>query len=129
MIKLVTRGPIKPWNGNKMKICHLEWMMQEQLNFPVIRKKATLKGKRIPTNKEVGNDDNQKSEVIEFLKQFDLNIKYGPCIGISRKCRMARAKGIYKEDKEYMEIVEKYLNSYIGDDVKESLWYRIDPKP
>ncbi len=56
------------------------------------------------------------------LKQFDLNMKYGPCVGLSRLERWKRAQ---KFNKNPPQDVLSILESFIDDqEVQQPLWYK-----
>ncbi|CAK9211452.1 unnamed protein product [Sphagnum troendelagicum] len=65
-------------------------------------------------SKEAQDDD----DVEEILRQFDMNLAYGPCLGLSRLARWERARGIGLNPSQHVKDV---LELCAGGD-SECLW-------
>lgn len=62
--------------------------------------------------------DDDDDDVEEILRQFDLNLAYGPCLGLSRLARWERARGIGLNPSQHVKDV---LELCAGGD-SECLW-------
>ena len=65
---------------------------------------------------------------IDFLKKFDLQMDYGPCVGVSRMTRFHRAVRLRKEpDPKVLQVLERFSTKSDGvtDDVEitQCLWH------
>jgi len=63
-------------------------------------------------------DDDNDDDVEEILRQFDMNLAYGPCLGLSRLARWERARGIGLNPSQH---VKDLLELCAGGD-SECLW-------
>ncbi|CAM6061670.1 unnamed protein product [Sphagnum tenellum] len=68
--------------------------------------------------KEQDDDDDDDDDVEEILRQFDMNLAYGPCLGLSRLARWERARGIGLNPSQHVKDV---LELCAGGD-SECLW-------
>ncbi|CAK9212750.1 unnamed protein product [Sphagnum jensenii] len=62
--------------------------------------------------------DDDDDDVEEILRQFDMNLAYGPCLGLSRLARWERARGIGLNPSQHVKDV---LELCAGGD-SECLW-------
>eukprot|EP00126_Sphaerothecum_destruens_P009917 Sdes_comp20627_c0_seq3m15765 len=82
--------------------------------FPVRKdsKKKSLSNFSVPEKNSSPKSNDANEEIFALLKSFDLNYKFGPCIGISRKKRweIANRNGLNPPEK-ILEILEKHANA------------------
>ena len=72
------------------------------------------------------------TEALEYLKRFDLDMRYGPCLGITRMQRYTRAISLNiqpKPDPLIPIVIERFenmtgLSEEEREDLRECLWYR-----
>ncbi len=71
--------------------------------------------------------DLEKEEIIRELRDFDLNSKFGPCVGISRIERWERAKVYNKAPPVRVGelLVDEWLQEQLGESLTENLWHKI----
>jgi DNA polymerase delta subunit 4 len=61
----------------------------------------------------------------ELLRQFDMILKYGPCVGITRSVRWERAKQLGLDPPERVnEILKKKLYQQTIIDLELHLWHK-----
>ncbi|XP_019848739.1 PREDICTED: DNA polymerase delta subunit 4-like [Amphimedon queenslandica] len=69
---------------------------QTKLNFTATRPRPVIKKEAPSFHRPITTDQTKTVEQVEaelnILRQFDLNLKYGPCLGMSRLERWERAQ-------------------------------------
>lgn len=72
-----------------------------------------------------GLANSNTSQIIQLLKQFDMTLKYGPCVGKTRLERWNRAK-VYALDPpiKVLEILKNENLSKVIPDINLSLWHK-----
>ncbi|KAI8919063.1 DNA polymerase delta, subunit 4-domain-containing protein [Powellomyces hirtus] len=65
-----------------------------------------------------------KAAVIQYLKAFDLNLTYGPCVGLSRMERWERAHKLELDPPEDVKLVLQTREAMSDVDIREPLWHK-----
>lgn len=100
-------------------------MKQSKIKFKK-SKKVRQKDKKGNSSKAVTEEQEGigsiDANILEKLLQFDLDITYGPCVGISRMVRWNRANDFQKKpDKNIHKILSSYPPD--NDQIQQCIWY------
>lgn len=70
--------------------------------------------------KKARKEDQPTEEDLYLLFQFDLDLKYGPCIGITRRTRWLRAQRMnFNPPKSILELLDKFADNEM---IQKDIW-------
>ncbi|KAJ3041479.1 hypothetical protein HDV00_009275 [Rhizophlyctis rosea] len=97
------------------------------VDVPVERPSVTEAEVRLEPEVEIPEDIKtllaDKEQLLQILRDFDLDYKYGPCVGLSRMERWERAA---KLDLEPPDLIGKILTTPVvkkDSEMREALWF------
>eukprot|EP00123_Amoebidium_parasiticum_P000927 comp11869_c0_seq1/m.6506 comp11869_c0_seq1/g.6506 ORF comp11869_c0_seq1/g.6506 comp11869_c0_seq1/m.6506 type:complete len:115 (-) comp11869_c0_seq1:461-805(-) len=94
---------------------------QQKLKNEPIRKQHIVTVPSIP-KPEISHEPEPSEAELLVLRSFDLDMTFGPCVGVPRADRWKRAEKYgLNPPEEVMNIIKKYPDSEMA---TENLWYK-----
>ena len=91
-------------------------------------KNAIRKKHSVLTNKQNEESALDREDLINTLRAFDLDINYGPCVGLRRKDRWQRAKYFNLNPPQNIidMLANQQIENFLGEPVlQRCIWYNI----